>query len=166
MSTHTHEFTDSPTYGLVCACGVARPNGVKPGESLPPKPGHTLTLSAPLGMSTLTVNRLIEETTNAVLTAQYPNLRATANRHRHPAIHGKPARYAHGFGTDLRDTLVASFTASSGEVVVHYPPNYWGPDHPTTDDWLRARVAIWNKMIFALGMTPPDGAGFGIVHAG
>lgn len=135
---------------------------------LPPKPGHTITFALTPGIRTVKVNRLITDTTNMVIAANVkqaspvPMLQhASANRWdvkrkrmQHRMV---PAHYVHGFGTSFRDTLVARYTPTLAEVVVYFPPNYHGMDHPTTDDWLRTRVNIWDALLFALG--GPNGIG-------
>lgn len=127
---------------------------------LPPKPGHTITFTMPLSMSTLKVNRLIQDTVNTVLLDMLKApvvdvaLRGAEANYRRDT---SPTRYVHGFGTDLRVSLVADYTPTTGLLTVHYPPNYWGEAHPSTDDWMRARVRIWDALIFAIG--GPNGVG-------
>lgn len=133
--------------------------GLNP-DGLAPIPGRIVTFSV-TGLNTRTVNRLIRDTVDTVIAEQVKMTAPTSMLHHATANYDRrarhcypskvvPAHYVHGFGTPYRDTVTARYTPTLAEVDVHYPPNMRGMDHPTTDDWLRTRVFIYDALVNAL----------------
>lgn len=121
-----------------------------------PIPSRTITIALNPALRTTKINRMIRDTIDATIATQikvrapYDGLRyAFANRDYHPRSKGNPAKHVHGFGTNHRDTLVARYTPTLHEVIVHFPPNYT-PERAEHDDWLATRVAIWDAMLHML----------------